>query len=168
MLSKEQIMVECVEKSCRLHWRKLCTMVPFVADTTLPKIVIKDLGINKAGTGSKTKVTFNINFIMTVSYEQFDVTVIHELCHTYAARINSSYKVHGDLWKFLFNTVMGIKCERWHDYCPIAAQNYKSKKVQKNSLLKKREILITKIKQLEIDVEMPIGFPLETTLNCQR
>lgn len=66
--------------------------------------------------------------------DKYDETIAHEVCHAFQFRLDRSSHKHGELFRFLFNTVCGFKRDRYHDY-----NVYKAKEIAR--ILKLQEKL---------------------------
>jgi hypothetical protein len=114
-------------------WHKLQDAVPALRDRRTPEAAFFVEATLTAGSCNKHDgmCEYNLAYAMTTHDDEYDVTICHELCHAavlmlnpWAARKRSAdgTRGHGELWCFLFNTLMGQDRGQGHDYDVKAAK----------------------------------------------
>jgi len=103
-------------------WKFLLKHMPFaLLDDTAPvcEFVVKNS--KSAGTASRRDCRYNLAYAVTGGRTEYDWTICHEICHTFAARAMHTSATHGELWAFLYNKVCGASRGRFHSYNRAAA-----------------------------------------------
>ena len=67
-----------------------------------------------AGSASSMYCEYNLLYAMEQG-EEFDETICHEICHTFAKRIKL-HEGHGSFWEYLYQVVCGVKRGKYHYY----------------------------------------------------
>lgn len=106
-------------------WDELNKALPYLEVRDYPTVYIKDMGCKTSAIARTFHIELNVNFLMTVPYKEYRNTIVHELCHVYVRRTKIKCKSHGELWQFLYNTVMGVDRGQYHNYDCSKAKKYK-------------------------------------------
>lgn len=114
-------------------WRKLQDAMPALAGRKEPSFTIDEGMHPQDAAGSCAHAdghcTYYLAYAETAPDGEYDVTICHELCHAAVlllnpwARRGSKAVAHGELWQFLFNTLMRQDRGVGHSYDVVAARN---------------------------------------------
>ena len=115
--------IQQVRNHHEVVWEILVDMMgSLLEDHTPPKCLFVAKKKRSAATAWNYRVEYNLSYVLSVSFEDYTETVVHELCHSVADRLDGRCSGHGDLWKWIYNKVMKVKRGRHHNYDRSAAQ----------------------------------------------
>lgn len=116
-------------------WRKLQDAMPALAGRHMPSFTVVETIYDDLRSGSCAHAdghcTYYLAYAETAPDGEYDVTICHELCHAAVlllnpwARRGKGHDGHGELWQFLFNTMMRQDRGVGHSYDVIKAREWK-------------------------------------------
>jgi hypothetical protein len=91
-------------------WNFLINEIPTPEnfDERLPDCIFMYHKSRYAGRANCTYCKYSIPWALS-EQENYDKTIAHEICHTFAKRITGYSAKHGPFWNYLINVVCGFK-----------------------------------------------------------
>jgi len=113
-----------IEERHEYWWNYLLAHVPLSKnfDINTPEIFYTTRRSRVAATANRSYCEYNLGYVVQESQEEYDVTVCHEICHSFADRLVSRRAKHGTLWEYLFNIVCKQTRGQRHSYSCLPAK----------------------------------------------